>query len=261
VFTLGAGSPPSNSGNNQSHASGGAQGRQAENRGTEQNPFFVTQLETPQAERSAADIEREDQQSENTNRDLLYATLFLAGVGFLQWIILLIQTIHIGRSTRVAERALTEIERPWLFVHLERGGFADNVPGFERSAYVVFDIANYGKAPAVITKCSVGTGANIAPETLLRDDLRHVIPPDGKKNARQTFPADVQYARFTDLYDISQTFMMPTVEENESLFFYIQIEYSGVSPDSFYQTDCCWLWSELDGLWVLYNQPGYNRRT
>jgi len=166
------------------------------------------------------------------------------------------------RSVRAAERALTEIERPWLFIFIEHGTEEDNDPGFVKSATIHFRMANYGKAPAIIISAAVGAGATLTPETSLRDDLSNeVIAPAGESRFSHTFTSETGFFHDKDACIPQNTFLIPVKNEGASFFFCTDITYTGVSPDTCYKTACCWYWDEWGTGWLRYEQPGYNYRT
>jgi len=147
------------------HSESGAQQANAEQRGTQAVPFVVRQVESQESEQRAADVAKAAESEAQDSRNLLHATYALALAAFLQWVILVVQTRHIGRSARVAERALTELERPYVFVKFGRPGLVvrqisrntddggiETKPHSLYSGEIEIHFSNYGRSPAILTE-------------------------------------------------------------------------------------------------------------
>ena len=164
------------------------------------------------------------------------------------------------RSVRASERALTEIERPWLFVQIIRGTQKSTDYSGKDAWCVAFRIVNYGKAPAVIIKCSTCGSACFNPEAVPRDDLLDVIGPGQTKDAQHYFPGETN-VKVLDFFDLENPFFLPETKDGQRVFAAVELHYTGVDPSLIFETYSAWCWAVMDNFWVLYEDPKYNRRT
>lgn len=128
-FFVGASNPPPPSGGNlqkheQRHAAKTASHADRDQRGSQNSPLFIKESKTPEEKQEAADIAQAEKDGAATNRGLLFATMALGLLAALQWVVMGVQTVFIGRSTRTTERALTELERPIVYGSVKNAGFA-----------------------------------------------------------------------------------------------------------------------------------------
>jgi hypothetical protein len=173
------------------------------------------------------------------------------------------------RSAIAAEKAvshavsISELElRPWVFVHILPGTKGYEDPGGNPFASVIFEIANYGRVPAIIENCVAGATIGKKPEGLLRDQHHDVIAPGNRKKGEELFPGNIEYgAVYSFLGNEDEPVFIPEVTQGEHVTFYISIRYQGIAPEQFYKTVCCWRWDFGVHYWVRYNDSEYNYRT
>jgi hypothetical protein len=78
---------------------------------------------------------------------LVLATIFLFVIGIYQG-------IQLGRHAAIAEQALFNLERPWLF--LEKVEIkARSQPPYVNDWYIIFTFNNVGRMPAIIEECRI----------------------------------------------------------------------------------------------------------
>lgn len=79
-------------------------------RGTEQAPFVIKAIPTPKTEAEAA-AEAQDKQEKTANdRQLVYWTRALLGVGIVQFLVLVVQAIVFGRQARRLRQTVDEMK-------------------------------------------------------------------------------------------------------------------------------------------------------
>lgn len=282
-------------------ASEATQPSNQEPRGTASAPYVVQVIPGPKsAEERAQEAEDRDEKKE-ADRWLVRwtAALFAATVGlilatgvlgFFAWRQMHDMKASVDASTRqakVAEDSLTNLERPWIFVHLApklrsrashfgtqqaRGldEWLSKTDPIDDPPLAIFDIANHGRMPAVIDGCYVQLGnvpialddeRNIEiPGGLLRDEFHGAIGPNEKKtNFFLDCPAGVEYGVIVDVVT-GQTDPVPSFEQNAFFVFFIEIEYLDVA-DKRHKSGFCWRFDRAVNYWVQYGGPKYNYQT
>jgi hypothetical protein len=196
------------------------------------------------------------------------ATLILAGSTVGLWIVT-------GRSVRIAERALTEVERPYVFVFNVRWETAPELNRIPRPD-IIFNVANYGKTPAVIISIkSFAVFAKTIPLDLrskhasfqlltspilqsgeIRSSLHEGYPFDPARAADPfARPVDRIIVEREDGNDRYQS--VPNLSEDEELFFRIVIEYRGAFSRD-HQSAFCWRFDKVDLVFAQHGGAEYN---
>jgi hypothetical protein len=158
-----------------------------------------------------------------------------------------------NRSAAAAERALTDLERPWIFV------FGISRPIQDGTDFRVdYKVANFGKIPAIIEEARAGlvfSDASGDPQTPLfvSDDhsltISPVLKPGDERDLSDYFPLSETFdARFqvinagTDSEDLMP---VPVVdlEPNQSMFFRVLINYRGPASRG-HETSANWLYRD-----------------
>ncbi|MGJ4927176.1 hypothetical protein ACQR1I_18185 [Bradyrhizobium sp. HKCCYLS2038] len=159
------------------------------------------------------------------------------------------------RSAKAAERALSELERPWIFVHLSRHlvSRGDDANSFGAPPVAVFEIANHGRMPATIAACYIaleGVHQTEPSSGLLRDEFHISIGPQERSGKLQVdCPGGLaKYGVVVDLLS-QEVHPVPELDQLESFFFYILLEYSDVRGKS-YTSSFCWRFDLGVNYWV-----------
>jgi hypothetical protein len=168
-------------------------------------------------------------------------------------LILTASTVLLWRETKrtagIAERSLTDLERPWLFVTISAAIIKDGVPGGHDPA-VMFNIFNGGRFPSEIIECFANfVQAVNRPDTgVLRDEFITIIGPnDSIENARvrvtEPFRFVTEYNHLTGTRDIS-----PQSSIDWETFFVIHFRYKGIGS-RVYVSNFSWRWDHSIGRW------------
>jgi hypothetical protein len=145
------------------------------------------------------------------------------------------------KSAEVAERSLTELERPWIFVfNLSRPSNE-----FRDDFFVEYTIANYGKMPAIIETPCIGfvlSDANGLPQTPMYPSEDHslvaapIMKAGEERRIREYFPTNPQNpVAFQILNEgtSDQTLVaIPSVDLSPDLLLFFRAEVSYRGPSS-----------------------------
>ena len=200
-------------------------------------------------------------------------TAGLVLIGFLQWLSLhstvkemnaatkvsMVAANAAQKSADVAEKALSLVERPYIFAFGVRQ-FHLNPESLEPA--VAYEVANYGKTPAIIES------AHIVLETIksnlnapLEVDRRHslVIAPilgagEGRKDLVEDMPANMMNTKVVD------GAIVPDMKHGDDLFFRIIISYRGLFSKG-HKSGFCWRYNIHTGHFEPYGHEDYNFTT
>jgi hypothetical protein len=129
-------------------------------RGTPEAPLSIKLLNTGKSDaesaQEAADVKDKAAQDRWVGDWTVGLTIALVGATFLQFIALFVQTTYVRRSVQVAERALTELERPYVYVDVV-DITAEGSSGWSLADQGIvgrfrLDIINHGRTPADLTR-------------------------------------------------------------------------------------------------------------
>jgi hypothetical protein len=215
-------------------------------------------------------------------------------------VVLAISTIGLWYSTRdaargaeraatIAERTLTDLERPWVFVRLhpflkENSNDAPATPfliaaddglGYpgaasdppDRIPLAVFDISNHGRMPGIITDCHIllepvdvtahGAKINFG---FIHDDFHGPIGPGETRDALIVdCPAGMEYGIIVDVVS-GNSRPVPTRQNLKIFVFRIVIAYRDIAGDQ-HVSSFCWRMDEGMGYWVQHGGAEYNFQT
>lgn len=174
--------------------------------GTEQFPFIVKTVQPPKSKEEAD----RDADERNDRKALNKFTFWLAIVGTLQFIVLGLQIHFLCKTLRstekaanaaktsaeVAEKALTMVERPYVFVSCVSEFQFDSEKGY----FVTYEVSNHGRTPADIDTIQAMISDiedDIIHPMLVYSDhglyLSPILGSQGKvSNLRQYFPTTDQ---------------------------------------------------------------------
>jgi hypothetical protein len=165
-------------------------------------------------------------------------------------------------SAEVAKSALTDLERPWLFIDLEPGLLRCPKPTEFCDKEAVFNLVNYGRFPAVIEEFACTLSIGVDPATpIVRDDFHRVLAPNG------IIPDGRAYLAPTGLdedfvWNSEETVLVsqvPRAPEGERLFAIFSIKYRGVGSRE-HESLFCWQWNYMFNRWDR-GPAEYNRQT
>jgi hypothetical protein len=158
------------------------------------------------------------------------------------------------RQAKIAENALVQLERPYVFIFGVRGIKQDPE---SQEFYVEYTIANYGKMPAIIEAPHIGfeisdSGSPPMPPRLFDGHSLLTSPilqaGEWRENIREYVPqgmtgpdilARIEHKGVTEASDIVPTFNVP---ENFDVFFRAFIAYRGPLTAG-HQTAALWLYN------------------
>ena len=164
------------------------------------------------------------------------------------------------RSTRLAERTFSELERPYIYISGVtnlNGSRADNIADYPGVSYIV---ANFGKTPAVIQEVRIGLiTAKTEPKIPIPADRDHylltsfIIAPGEQRRIREYLPEYIDAAAPSDAPFV----LVPLLKKSDRLFLYVVVYYSGPFNKGC-KTSACWRWSDGEGVFVRYGGEKYN---
>jgi hypothetical protein len=142
--------------NNSTHEEKNAQ---PDRRGTVDAPLIVEMRYPPKTEQQAAENAEETNRKASADRWTIGLTGVLAFATIMQFLALGYQGIWLRRTVKIAETALTGLERPHLFFSEISASVTpitevkvDDPAGFEPNVKVIltYRISNYGRAPGIV---------------------------------------------------------------------------------------------------------------
>lgn len=144
------------------------------------------------------------------------------------------------RSANVAERSLESLEQPFLFVYsLSR--IEHNLLDTSSPAQIRFNIANYGRVPAIISSvfmsaCCVPVDSE--PDYPLKyDGLNDVLAVQEKvENLIYRFPSGMfdDTLSMLDPNYVTSGDLIPKIKVNEVLYLSLHITYGGILPKLYF---------------------------
>jgi hypothetical protein len=177
-----------------------------------------------------------------------------------------------NRSASASERALIELERPWIFVQLsphllarsDDGVLIDPGEAAEIPPVAIFEIGNHGRMPAIITSCHIALEAVPATEPtagILRDEFHMSLGPHEKSEKLHVdCPGGLmKYGVVVDLIT-GAIHPVPELDQLENFFFYIVIRYDDVLGQS-HTTSFCWRFDLGVNYWVSFGGSEHNYLT
>jgi hypothetical protein len=167
------------------------------------------------------------------------------------------------KSAETAEKAFSNLERPYVFAFGVRRLEADTerVGGFE--PFVTYSVANYGKTPAIIENVRVGFSiGEFHPDGPTRvDDTNDLLisPIMGAGERRddliEIFPAGMERTLHRD--EAGKAYAIPAMKSAEDLFFRIIIDYRGAFSHG-HECGFCWRYNRATGHFVQHGHEDYN---
>jgi hypothetical protein len=165
------------------------------------------------------------------------------------------------RSAVIAERALTQLERPFIGIKIEKTGLMNLREGTDHED-LIFRLVNYGRAPAIITQlfddiviCQCGSMPNPCDITTDKNEIPTGFVIGADKEAYQ--PSTRTYREmFSDI--ALRAFTMGT----DDVFFIGFVRYRDIGNRK-YRTGFCMKWSvpgDKEGSFpfLFIGEDGYN---
>lgn len=198
-----------------------------------------------------------------TNDPVAFATLIVA----IATAILAFSTIGLwrvtNRSVDIAERALTEVERPYVFVFNPHWSTSDGPIELLPNPLVLYTVANYGKTPAIIDDAMMTIVANTSiPRNVEREHAGYSlftspIMQGGEIRNLAKFPTDFLYFRGIKeiAIKIDGMYKIPVLAAGESLFFRAIITYHGAFSGN-HESAFCWRYDDSSGVQTFIQEGG-----
>ncbi len=174
-----------------------------------------------------------------------------------------------SEQSRIATETFEKLERPWIFVEIHPRIFRTK-PEHNQDPiypYMLFDIVNYGRVPAIIDGCWAQPAiAKPTPEKPILDARwSGPLGPDKRfRKCKSFFPEGLKFdSVLVDLREDTEdraVKAIPTLESDEDLCFFIIIRYRDIRGAT-YESMFCWRYDCADAQWVKYDGDEYNRQT
>jgi hypothetical protein len=262
---------------------GSPQNTTQQDRGTENSPVVVKVLPT---EKSQTEL-RNDVEKQESDRHLVkltgdlakyterlfWATLILAavtaglvGVGYFQSRDAKRSIAAAEASARIAERALTELERPYLFILDYNWLLTEKAKADGLKCGFVFSVANGGKLPAFIkvVKLGIRIGESIPSiydEPSIHDLLTAPLIAGGEqRRVIQGFTDEGDEPALECQIRGGMALIPGSVLKAGGVIAKISIEYDGPTTTG-HATTACWEWHPVKHAFTQYGGPGHNQRT
>lgn len=170
-------------------------------------------------------------------------------------------------SVRIAARALTELERPYLFVFDMnwRPQEPHEVGGLEPG--LTYTVANHGKLPAIIRTVLIGIDFdNKIPEHMIAVGPTHdlltgpIVASDKARNIPQPLQLDDDRGTMSFRLKSGQEARIPTALVLGGPVIKIFIEYDGPITNG-HEITSCWRWNGGMGTFAEYGGWRHNKRT
>lgn len=190
---------------------------------------------------------------------------------FIAWFTLTLKNASIEqgrlteRSVIIAERTLTEIERPYLFLIVEEinhsefssfvySGEAANQQGIPLPT-ISFRFKNHGRTPAIVQAIRSGFYTSVGPPSLLDSIVRPHITT--------VIPAGGETIKITDFLSWPLTVIaVETIrrEPQNALWFWGEVTYKGIASfDTPYITEFLWKYTDSVGNFGPSDEGGKRR--
>jgi hypothetical protein len=187
------------------------------------------------------------------------ATIVIAAFTATLWMATSGMTQTAGESVRIAERALADIERPYIYI-FNPSGFKLETNIEDPFFYFQYSVANYGKTPASIESAFVGISAGITPKrprAVIGWDEFLVSPlfvsGERRDSPTASIPDEIEIVETADEYG---QYNMPVLTGESALFLWVIVKYSGPFSKG-HETSACWRWEETSRRLVLHKEHNY----
>ena len=166
-----------------------------------------------------------------------------------------------AKAARVAEKALFDLERPYVFVHGMHG--VEALPQDEYRPRIVYDVSNHGKLAAKIDTVSIacGPGKNGSLPPLRMQD-RHCLlerPILSVDEQRTRIVHDLSGENFISRSDAGAPSAI-AYDVDDGVVFQVLIEYRGPAGQS-HETGQVWKYDRESGGWCEIADPHHTYMT
>ena len=162
------------------------------------------------------------------------------------------------RHAATAQRALEELERPYLFVFGVKYLKIDAERSGELEPFVEYTVANYGKTPAIVENIGASfEAAGDEPQAPFQvDDVNPLLvapilaPQEKRGPIKHYYPTDGAAPDFKFIGSGPfSSFAVIETKPNEDLLFRVVIEYRGPFGKE-HKTSACWVYEKLTDTFV-----------
>jgi hypothetical protein len=155
-----------------------------------------------------------------------------------------------GQQARTAEAALTQLERPYLFIFNVSRLKVDTLTEEGIILTVTYSVANYGKIPAIIKYAQAILAVGIDPPlpSLLPDNhTLRATPIFAAGEARHEIEAGYVWLGGSEFDEDGDT--IPSIPDGSTLYLWVIITYRGPFTDQ-HETRACWIYNEITGRFI-----------
>jgi hypothetical protein len=168
------------------------------------------------------------------------------------------QTAVAERQAKIAEDVFVKLERPYIFVFGAKG-FEVDPEDPDQGAFAKYQVANYGKTPAVIenVRAEISMSDAGGPDNPMRvnDDceLFHasVVAPLFSYSLTQHESTGIEFYRHESLAEPNADF------GRRELFFRVIVNYRGAFTEG-HETSACWRYDQELRSFIQYGHGDYN---
>jgi len=161
------------------------------------------------------------------------------------------------KSADTAEKAFTNLERPYIFIY-GPSKFQVDPSDPDQWVFAKYQVANHGKTPAIIENVRAGieTTETGFPNPPIRVDEDHelfrvaIIPPGYMYSLPQHEAADVEF-------DLSGAFAHVQDLKGKEMFLWVVVNYRGAFTAG-HETSACWRYDEGTDSLIQYGHGDYN---
>jgi hypothetical protein len=243
--------------------------RRTDRRGTIDSPLVVELYSPPKSNAETSEEATEKYGKAATDWWIIYLTAGLVAATILQFGALSYQAYWLRRTVRVAERSLTEVERPYVFVfnvHFMAGDVL-NPPELYPMPSILYTVANYGKTPAIIENVESAARIQVfVPNDLMEENVGMslvVSPIMQSGEVRSDLIKDTR-ASFDPARGVREialkpdgAYAVPQFRNDENIFFRIVVRYRGAFTGR-HESAFCWRYDTDDQAFIQHGGEEYN---
>jgi hypothetical protein len=164
-----------------------------------------------------------------------------------------------SRQAKVAEAALSQLERPYVFIfNVSRLKVQELEESDDVWLSVTYSVANYGKIPAIIKYAQAVLAVGIDPP------FPSLLPDSHTLRATPIFAAgesrheiETGYAWFGGSEFDEDGSTIPSIPNGSTLYLWVIITYRGPFTDQ-HETRACWIYNDSTGRFSPWGGPEYS---
>lgn len=162
------------------------------------------------------------------------------------------------KSAEIAERALTDLERPYLFIwgvsRMDRGTASKGTAIYDGVPLIRFQIGNFGRTPATVSyvqmgACKIPLSAEPEVPLMLHDfdspTIPQVFAPGDKSEILGYALPDA-----IEVKPLQAGYLLPIIEDDQQLLFSVLIKYRGMAISNDYEFSAHWRYSTAEQIFA-----------